>query len=89
MIWQDILNGSYELLGGFFILLHCLRLIKDKKVKGVSFISVIFFTSWGVWNLYYYPFLNQWWSFIGGLNIVLMNFFWIGLIIHYKRKEEK
>jgi len=89
MIWQDITNGAYELLGGAFILFHCLRLLKDKKVRGVSFIATLFFTSWGFWNLYYYPFLDQWCSFIGGIGIVSMNTLWVGLMIHYILKEKK
>jgi uncharacterized membrane protein YfcA len=89
LMWQDNINGIYEFLGGFFILLHCIRLRKHKKVRGVSIVSVTFFASWGVWNLYYYPSLGQWCSFAGGLGIVLANALWIGLMIHYIRKERK
>jgi len=89
MIWQDNINGLYELLGGLFILMHCIRLYYDKKVRGVSIIAVMFFASWGVWNLYYYPFLGQWCSFLGGIILVLMNFLWISLMLYYIRKERK
>ncbi len=87
MTWPDITNGTYELLGGFFILAHCWRLWKDKRVRGVSFIAVVFFASWGMWNLYYYPHLGQWWSFSGGVFIVAANSFWIGMMVYYKRIE--
>ena len=88
-MWQDNINGIYELFGGLFILLHCLKLYKHKKVRGVSVASVIFFTSWGVWNLYYYPSLGQWSSFFGGLGIVFFNALHIYLLIYYIRKERK
>jgi len=48
MIWQDFINGIYELSGSIFIFLHCYKLLKDKKVRGVSLIAIIFFASWGM-----------------------------------------
>lgn len=84
--FQDIINGSFELLGGVAILAHCFKVIKDKEVKGVSYPSVIFFTLWGTWNLYYYPHLNQWMSFLGGIAITLGNLWWCYLIWKYRKK---
>lgn len=89
MIWQDILNGSFELFGGVFILLHCLKLIHDKKVKCVSIIAISYFAAWGFWNIYYYPFLNQWCSLIGGSGIVAMNCLYVYLLIHYTLKNRR
>lgn len=86
-MWQDNVNGIYEVIGGFFILLHCLKLHKDKTTKGVSVKAFIFFASWGIWNLYYYPHLNQWWSFYGGCHIVFWNIIWIIFAIYYRRKD--
>ncbi len=83
----DAINGTYELLGGFFLLANCVRLIKDKEVRGVSIFAAAFFTSWGGWNLYYYPSLNQWCSFYGGLLIVTANTWWVSLAIYYSRKK--
>ena len=83
----DVINGSYEFIGGVFILLNCYRLYKDKMIRGCSIISTAFFCSWGYWNLYYYPSLNQWWSFIGGILIVTGNTLWVWLAIYYSRKK--
>jgi len=88
IIWQDSLNGMFELMGGIFVLFHCIRLYKDKKVRGVSIIATAYFVLWGFWNLYYYPYLEQWWSFIGGLSIVAMNTLWIILMMYYIYKEK-
>ena len=82
----DFINGSFEALAGFFVLLNCRRVVRDKCVRGVSIYSTIFFTSWGVWNLYYYPSLAQWMSFAGGLFIVAANCAWIALMIKYREK---
>jgi uncharacterized membrane protein YfcA len=81
----DLINGLYESLGAFFILNHIRALWKSKQAHGISLLSVVFFTTWGFWNLFYYPHLNQWWSFAGGVAIVLMNLGWIGLIWWLRR----
>ena len=87
MQWNDLVNGSYELLGGVFVLLNIIRLLRDKQVKGVSIVSVAFFTSWGYWNLHYYAHLGQWCSWLGGIGVVTANTVWVGLMIYYVRKS--
>ena len=89
--WPDIVNGSFELLGSPFILLSIIKLHKEKMVQGVSWIHTGFFALWGVWNLFYYPHLNQWFSFIGGIAIVIANTAWLVQLIYYSRniKENK
>ena len=83
----DIINATFELLGGFFILHHCWVLHQDKMVRGVSIMSVIFFTAWGGWNLYYYPFLGQWASTVGALFIMAANILYVSMLLHYKGKQ--
>jgi hypothetical protein len=82
----DLVNGAFELLGGAFIFNHCRAVWRDKAVKGVSVLSTAFFTLWGLWNLYYYPHLNQWWSLAGGVAIVLANAVWVALLLKYRRE---
>ncbi len=88
MLWPDIVNGTYELIGAPFIFLSVLNLYKQKKVKGVSWIHVCFFTTWGYWNLFYYPHLNQWFSFYGAIAIVIANTIWLCQLIYYTKKSE-
>jgi len=83
----DQVNGLFELIGSLFILNHCRILYRDKKVAGVSILSTIFFFCWGVWNMFFYPHLNQWYSFAGGLTIFLANSLWIGMMLYYEYKE--
>lgn len=89
MTWPDIVNGLYESLASFFLLLSCFRLYKDKEVRGWSLSTQIFFTTWGYWNLWYYPHLNQWMSFVGGLFVILTNTTWTVLAIYYTQKNKK
>lgn len=82
----DIINGAFELTGGLLYVINIARVLKDKKVAGVSWIPTLFFTFWGAWNLYYYPFLNQPYSFYGGLLLMSSNAVWVALSIYYSRK---
>jgi hypothetical protein len=81
---NDLINGAFEALAGLFVLNHCRAVLKDKAVAGVSVVSVVFFSAWGFWNLYYYPSLGQVWSFYGGLLIVFANIAWVFLLLKYR-----
>ncbi len=89
MISPDAVNGLFELLGSFFILASVFKLAKDKKVLGVHWVHVAFFSAWGFWSLYYYPSLDQWVSFFGGLGLVATNTFYLGQILYYRRNENQ
>ena len=82
---SDLTNGAFELLAAVMVLNHCRVLYRDKAVKGISILSTAFFASWGAWNLYYYPSLGQWWSFAGGVGIVLANALWVALLLRYRK----
>jgi len=86
MHYNDLINGGFELFGGVLLILNVRRILIDKAVAGVSWMPVFFFTSWGVWNLYYYPSLNQWFSFAGGCLIVVVNALWLALVFKYRRR---
>lgn len=80
----DLINGGFEFFGGLVNWINVRQILRDKKVRGVSIIPTFFFTSWGFWNLYYYPSLDQWASFTGGLVIVCANAAWVALAWRYR-----
>lgn len=84
--WPDLVNGLFELSGGFFVLLSVIQTIKDKQVHGVNWLTTAFFASWGLWNLFFYAHLEQWASWLGGLLLVVVNIWWVILLIYYKKK---
>lgn len=84
----DFFNGAFELCGATFILLSIRKLYHEKVVRGVSWVHVAFFNAWGFWNLFYYPHLNQWLSFYGGVAIVAANTFWLAQLLYYSRQEQ-
>ncbi len=91
MVFQtaDAINALLETAGGFFVLGHCRAVWRDREVKGVSIISVVFFLLWGAWNLYYYPSLGQWLSFAGGIFLALANVLWVGLMIYFRHGDKR
>jgi len=75
---QDRINATLEVLGVFFALYNCVILMQDGgTVQGVSIASTAFFTSWGVWNLYYYRHLNQSASALASGGLVIANGTWL------------
>lgn len=89
MSWQDLVNGTFEVLGAPFIILSIINLYKSKLVRGVSWWHPAFFATWGFWNLYYYPHLEQWLSFFGGILIVTATTVWWAMMIYYIAKEKR
>ena len=83
MFGPDLINGTFETLGGFAVLGHIRALLRDKQVKGVSWPVVVFFCLWGYWNLFYYPHLGQWYSFLGGMWLALTNTVWVAVMVYY------
>lgn len=85
MSTPDLINGLFEAIGGITLWMDVRRLLRDKIVKGVVWQFRAFFFAWGVWNLFYYPHLDQWLSFGGGLVIVIANCVWVALAIRYRQ----
>lgn len=89
----DLINGLFELVGGVLLALNVRRLWIDREIAGISPWPVAFFTSWGVWNLFFYPALGCWWSFAGGLLLVAANTAWLALLtallISKRRKDRR
>lgn len=86
MSWPDYVNGFFEFAGGIALWKNVRAIRKDKMVRGVNWEVTLFFTSWGFWNLFYYPSLAQWASFVGGLNIVAANAAWLYFAWRYRNE---
>ena len=86
---NDIINGIFEIVGGILNWINVLKLYKDKQIKGVYYPAWIFFAAWGMWNIWYYSSLGQWFSFTGGLVIVSANVAWVIMAIYFMNKYKK
>jgi len=81
----DVINGLFELCSGIFVWSNVVMIRRHKSLRGVHWIPTIFFTLWGYWNLYYYPSLDQWFSFFGGISIVTSNSVWLYYVYKYRK----
>ncbi len=76
-MWPDLINGTFELVGAGFTWRNAWQLKQERTIAGVYWPTILFFTVWGAWNLLYYPALDQWVSFFGGVLLVLGNAWWV------------
>lgn len=83
----DMINGLFECIGGVLLLANIRRLWRDRRVSGVSVLPVIFWTAWGLWNLFFYPAVGCWWSFSGGVLVAVANASWLILLAALSRGE--
>lgn len=85
----DTINAALELGGALFSALNVVRLWRDRTIAGVDWRAFAFFTGWGVWNLYYYPHLDQPLSALAALALVLVNTAWLLLAFWCARERRR
>jgi hypothetical protein len=84
---MDLVNALFEAAGGLFMPLSIRKLYSEKLVRGVSWIAVAFFTIWGLWNVFYYPHLEQYLSFVAGLWLCGVTLIYLTMLIYYSLYE--
>ena len=87
MMSPDILNGLFEFSGTLFVLLNVRTIYRAKKLVGFNPSVLVFFTSWGFWNLFYYPHLGQIFSAIASGALCAANLTYTILAIKYREKK--
>lgn len=80
----DAMNAIFEFGGALAVLPSILSILKSKQSQGIAVSTALFFTSWGLWNLFYYPFLDQPLSTLGAMVLSAVNIVWLFLILKYK-----
>lgn len=83
-ITNDAINAGFEFFGIWFVLHNCWTVWQDKAVAGVSVPAIVFWTTWGGWNVYYYPSLGQMFSFYCGIGVLLANLLYVSMLLYYK-----
>lgn len=81
---SDAINALFELGGASVLVFNVMALHRDKKTLGVHIVPTAFFMTWGWWNLVFYPSVNAWWSFYGGILVTLVNTVWVGQMFWYR-----
>lgn len=79
----DIINALFEFTGAYLTWQNFRRVRRDQGYAGIYWPAVAFFLGWGLWNLFYYPHLGQWWSAAAGAALCITNFCWLGAMWWY------
>ena len=82
----DLINSIFPLLGTIFVVLNIHTLLRDKQVRGIHWVSPIFFYSGQAWGLYFMYVLGQPFSLFGGAVLLAASLLWYALMIYYKFK---
>ena len=80
----DSVNAVFELVGACFTWRNAYQLQQDKYIRGAYWPAWFFFATWGMWNLWYYPTIQQRLSFWAGALLLTGNLVWCGLALKYR-----
>tara|TARA_R110002096_G_scaffold108308_3_gene237001 strand:- start:2035 stop:2298 length:264 start_codon:yes stop_codon:yes gene_type:complete len=84
----DQINGGFIFVAALFYVLNLFKLMKDKDVKGISKVSIIFFSFWNIWTLFFFLMVTEFWWTIGAYVLVsALNVTYIILMIKYTREK--
>lgn len=86
MFKSDLINALFEMGGATAVGFSVLRALKEREIVGVSGAHVMFFMMWGMWNLFYYPNLDQYLSFSAGVLLTIVNTAYAVLWLAYRRR---
>jgi hypothetical protein len=87
MTYPDLVNGFFEIGGSIAVWFNVAAIYRDKGYAGMEWYVVAFFWSWGIYNLFYYPYLHQMLSFAGGISVVLANTVYTLMMLKFGRKN--
>jgi hypothetical protein len=86
---MDLANALFELFGAAAIWFSIARVLRDREVAGVSWVTTAFFFSWGAWNLWFYPAVGCPASFWAGVAVVGTNLVYLSLLVRYEREKKR
>lgn len=89
MVWTDLVNSCFEIVGGFAVWLNVKHIYEHKYAAGVDWRFVLAMSAWGWWNLYFYSNLNQWISFYSCWMLGLGNLVWVILYFIYRNNKKE
>jgi hypothetical protein len=83
--YSDLANSGIELVGAAVTLTNVVALHRDKMVRGISLLPVVFFTLWGAWNIFFYHTNGLFYSALAGVAMFLVNALWLVMAVYYER----
>ncbi len=84
----DQINSVFIFVAGVFYALNLITLIKDKDVKGISKLSIIFFSVWNLWTLFFFFQTSEfWWTIAAYVIVAILNVIYLFFMFKYLRKN--
>tara|TARA_Y100000356_G_C11247594_1_gene284937 strand:- start:768 stop:1034 length:267 start_codon:yes stop_codon:yes gene_type:complete len=84
----DKINSAFIFVASIFYFLNLITLIKDKDVKGISKLSILFFSIWNIWTLFFFIQVSEfWWTIAAYVMVTLLNLVYIFLMFKYSRNK--
>lgn len=80
-----MINGAFEFGAGCVTLLDVRAVLRDKAVRGVDWRVTGFFIVWGIYNLAFYLYLGQWFSWVGGIFVTVVNLLYAVFLLRYRK----
>ena len=84
---NDIIQACFNIGGAIAISSSIIKLYQEKIVRGVHWPMMIFFMSWSSYNIYFYSFLEQSYSFYAGFSILTAEITYLYLLLYYTYME--
>lgn len=84
----DTTNCLFECIGTIFAWMNAWYLFKDREIKGMYWPSSFYVAGFGIWSLYYYHNLSQWYSLSIAVIHVLGTLTWLILALFFHNKKE-
>ena len=83
IITPDKVNAGFEIAAALFIIYNCFILHHDKLVRGISPYSYVLFTAWSIWNMFFYPIVEQTFSFYAATLMAIAQLVYTCMLAYY------
>ena len=87
VISPDVINGLFEVFGSVATWMNFAAIVKDKGYAGTRLPMMLFFLTWGFWNLFFYSHLFQWVSLYASILLTAGNVANVAAMLRYGRKK--
>ena len=81
---MDIINSGFQFFACFFIWFSIASVFKNKSSLGVSKWHIGYFFAYGVFMIFYYLSLDQYFSLVTNVLVVISNAIYLGGVIKYE-----
>lgn len=88
-IWPDVINGLFLFVGALVICLSIKKLYIQGQVRGIDWRHPAFFNFWGMYQLFFYANLEQWFSFAAAITTVLAGTTYLLMILFQLAAEKQ